>query len=187
MDREETLLNYLQGRLDPDGHAAFEAEMAADTALRAEVELMQAVRQDLGQAPEHEKADAVWERLSQNLTPAPANTNSRPFAQIVRYAAVAVLAVAAWQFAVVPRIGDNDQGFRTATTPTAAFALQVKFLENTTIGEIGAVLAPLSGTITNGPSALGLVIVAFPDQASRDAAMTALSGRDDLTELVVEN
>ena len=187
MDRDEVILSYVQNRLGPDERAAFEADMAQDSALSAEVDLMRLVRDDLAKAPKHDGAEAVWDRLSENMTPPPANTNSRPFMQVLRYAAVAGLSVAVWQMAVVPRLSGPDQDFRTATTPSDAFTIQMKFVDAATISDIGALLVPLSGTITDGPSALGLVMLAFPDQASRDAAMDVLRSRSDLIELVVDD
>lgn len=188
MDRDDAILDYLQKRLSPQERDQFEKTMVQDAALAAEVALMQAVRAELSTGPVHDASDAVWERVSAGMdaTPVPANTNRRPWGQVMKYAAVAAIAVMAWQVAVVPRMSAVPEGFRTATQPQAVFALQVKFVEAATIGEIGVLLGTLGGTISDGPTALGLVRVSFVDQASQQRALDALSARSDLIELVVQ-
>jgi len=62
----------------------------------------------------------------------------------------------------------------------------VKFTADATIAEVSELLSSLGGTISDGPSALGLMRLSFPDLATRDAALAALSGRSDLIELVAE-
>lgn len=188
MDRDETILDYMRDKLPPEERATFEATMAQDAALAAEVELMRAVRAELATAPKHDKAEAVWDRLAGEIDPAPltANDNRSPWMQFVKYAAVAMLAVAAWQFTVVPRTGSVPEGFRTSSEGAAAFVLQVKFTESTTIADISVLLAPSKGTIVDGPSALGLVRVSFPDQAAREQALEVLSAQSDLVEFVLE-
>ncbi|WP_227268763.1 hypothetical protein [Roseobacter weihaiensis] len=188
MDRDDAILNYLQNRLAPEDRAQFEASMTQDASLSAEVDLMRSVRADLAAAPKHQNSDAVWARLAASIDPVPqpANENRRPWMQVLRYAAVACIAVAAWQFTIVPRTGSVSEGFRTSSERAPAFILQVKFVESATIGEIGTLLAALGGTISDGPSALGVVRVSFPDQASQREAMEALSARTDLVEIVLE-
>lgn len=188
MDRDDTILDYLQNRLAPEDRETFEKAMAQDATLSAEVDLMRSVRSELATGPEHENAEAVWDRVLAGIdsAPQPANTDRRPWMQVLRYAAVATIAVAAWQLTVVPRIGGAPDGFRTASEAAAAFVLQVKFTPSATISDIGDLLVPLSGTISDGPSTLGLVRVSFPDQPSRQQAIDVLNARIDLVELVVE-
>ncbi|ABG33450.1 hypothetical protein CEP88_09260 [Roseobacter denitrificans] len=187
MDRDDQILNYVQDRLSPQDRAAFEEAMARDAALSGEVALMQAVRGALAQEPKHDNSDAVWDRLSASMSPVPqpANMNSSPWAQLARYAAVAAIAVLAWQV-VVPRSSGVPTGFTPATEGAGAFVLQVKFADSATFGDIGALLGPLGGTITDGPTALGLVRVSFADATSLQEAAVALDARSDLVELVVQ-
>lgn len=188
MDRDDTILNYLQNRLSSEDRAQFETAMAQDAALSAEVDLMRSVRADLSAGPMHDNADAVWARLSAKIDPTlqPANANRRPWMPVLRYAAVAALAIAVWQVTVVPRTGGVPDEFRPASEGVAAFVLQVKFADTATIADIGTLLAPLNGTISDGPSALGVVRVSFPDQAAQQQAFAALNARADLVELVLE-
>ncbi len=188
MDRDQKILDYLQGRLNAPDRDAFDEAMARDPALAAEVDVMRSVRTTLASAPGHDNAAAVWDRLSAEIdaTPIAANDNSRPWQQVLKYAAVAVIAVAAWQFTIGPRITGGADGFRTASEQPEAFTFQVKFVETATIAEIAALLAPLEGTISDGPSALGLVNLSFMDASLRDQAIGVLEGRPELVEFVAE-
>lgn len=188
MERDQDILDYLQDRLGPSEREAFEKTMAQDASLAAEVEVMQAVRSELSGSPKHDKAEAVWDQLSAEIDgmPRAANDNRQPWKHILRYAAVALLAIAVWQFAVVPRIGEAPGGFRTASEHVDDFVLQVKFVDSAPFGDISDLLGTLGGVISDGPSALGLVRVSFPDAAARAAALDTLSERADIVELVAE-
>lgn len=188
MDRDDKILEYLQDRLAPEERKQFEKDMAGDGSLSAEVNVMRSIRAQLSSGPRHENADAVWSRLSANLgpTPRPANENRGPLIQLLKYAAVATIAVAAWQLTIVPRTGGVTGGFSTASERSDAFVLQVKFAQNVTIADIGAMLLPLEGTITDGPSALGLVRVSFGNAEARQQALEMFNSSVDLVEFVAE-
>ena len=188
MERDDAILDYLQGRLAPEDRQAFEKTMAQDSALAAEVDIMRAVRSEMASGPEHEQADAVWDRLSAAMdgTAQPANVNRRPVQQFLKYAAVAVLAIGAWQVGVAPQLATAPDGFRAASEESADFILQVKFAPDATLKEVGEVLGPLGGTISDGPTALGVVRVSFSDAGSRDAARTALEAMDNLVDLLLD-
>lgn len=188
MDRDDEILDYVQNRLPPVGREQFEKAMAKDKSLAAEVDLMRSVRAELKAGPTHKNEDAVWDKLSATIDPAPqhANENRRPWLQVLQYATVAVVAVATWQFAVVPRISVMPGEFRAASEQSGDFVVQVKFIESATIGEITDLLRPLNGTITDGPSALGLVRVSFKEQAMQKEALQVLNSRTDLVEVALE-
>ncbi|MDU9004365.1 hypothetical protein [Sedimentitalea todarodis] len=189
MDQDDAILDYLQDRLKPEDRASFEADMGRDPVLAAEVDLMRQVRAELASGSKHDDAEAVWDRLSASMDEAPqaANENRRPWIQGLRYAAVGVIAVAAWQLAVVPRLDAPGDGFRTASElQSEAYTLQVKFIEGVTLEEIAELLGPLAGTISDGPSALGLVRLSFPDAASLAQAQETLNYRGDLVEFLSE-
>lgn len=187
MNRDDAILDYLQNRLSPDDRAAFKQAMAEDAVLAAEVDVMRSVRAQLATGPEHDQAEAVWNRLSASIGQdgRPANENRIPVAQALRYAAVALVAVFVWQFAVAPRTSDVIPGFTPASETAGAFVLQVKFTEDATLGEITELLTPWRATIIGGPGSLGILRVAFPDAAARQQAMVELSARTDLVEVVL--
>jgi anti-sigma factor RsiW len=186
--RDQNILDYLQNRLSPADTDAFEQMMAQDAALAAEVDVMRSVRAELAAGPNHENADAVWDRISASIgaEAIPANDNRSPWQQVLKYAAVAVLAVGAWQVAVVPRISAVPDGFRAASETSDAVSLQVRFTETATLADISALLAPFEGRIIDGPSALGLVRLSFPDEQLGDAARAALDSNAALVEFVTD-
>lgn len=188
MDRDQNILDYLQDRLTSTDRGAFESAMARDASLAAEVDVMRRVRAELASTPKHDKADAVWDQLSAEIDAAPraANDNNSPWQQALKYAAAAVIAVAAWQVTIGPRINGVPDGFRTASEQSTEFTFQVKFVNTATFEDIAALLTPLGGTISDGPSALGLVRLSFADADLRDAALRALQEREALVEFVAE-
>ncbi|MEM9913287.1 MAG: hypothetical protein AAF922_21215 [Pseudomonadota bacterium] len=188
MERDDAILSYLQDRLDPLERKAFEKTLTEDPSLAAEVEVMRAVRDEMKAGPKHQRADEVWDRVSvaMNAAAPAANDNRRPFVALLKYAAVAVIAVAAWQFTVGPRLGNTQDGFRAVSEQNAEFVLQVRFVDSATITEIGSVLTPLGATITDGPGALGILRLSFADAPSRDAAREALASQSEIVELVLE-
>lgn len=186
MERDDAILDYLQGKMPKAERNRFEAAMADDASLAGEVDVMRAVRAELANAPKHEKADAVWDRLSAAIDPVPqvANENRAPWTQMLRYAAVAAVAVACWQVAIVPRMGGGPEGYRAASESTDAFILQVKFVDGATVAEITDLLAEVEGTISDGPSALGIMRLSFAAEDLRRQALEVLSSREGLVELV---
>lgn len=186
MDRDEEILDYLQERMTPAARDRFEADMAANAALAAEVEVLRSVRAALASGPAHENKDAVWARLSLSIdqTSGPANFNRAPkWAGLMRYAAVAVVAVAAWQLAVVPQMPQGPDGFRPASVEAAQYVLQIRFDDEAAFADIVELLYTLDATIVDGPGALGLVQVSFANTTARTEAIGVLKS-SDLVEFV---
>ena len=163
--------------------------MAGDAALAAETEVMRAARAEIGRdMPPTDKA-AGWARLDAAISAeraGPANDNRRPWLMVAQAASVAIAAIALWQFAVVPQLGD-DTGAEYLTASEAVVdgpSLQVVFAASAPVGEIAAVLAELEGTVTDGPGALGVFRIGFADAALRDAAAERLAARSDLVDQV---
>ena len=186
MDREEAILDYLQDRLGPAERDRFETAMADDASLAAEVDMMRSVRAELANGPRHTSTDAVWDRLSASIAPAPgvANENRAPRVQALRYAAVALLAIACWQAVIVPRITSAPDVYRTASEASDPYVLQVKFADDATIAQIGSLLGEVNGTISDGPSALGIVRLSFVEESARRQAIETLAAQVALVEFV---
>ena len=119
---EQNILDYLQNRLSAARKDAFEQMMAEDAALAAEVEVMRAVRRELAAGPKLDNAEAVWERVSASIDAqaVPANDNRSPLKQVLKYAAVVLIAVGAWQVTVVPRISAVPASIMPASAETPA-------------------------------------------------------------------
>ncbi|MEO9781041.1 MAG: hypothetical protein ABJH07_07885 [Sedimentitalea sp.] len=188
MDRDDKILAYLQGRLASRERDQFERDMAADTGLRGEVTLMQSVRGELANAPKLPEPEELWERISDAIDQPDkaANDNRRPWVQLAQYAAVACIAVAVWQVVAVPRLGPDtgSEVFHTASETSDKFELQVKFRGTATMADVIAVLTDLGGTITDGPSALGIVRVSFASETRRQNAFEVLASQKDLVEFM---
>lgn len=190
MDQDDKTRAFVQDRMPPDQRAAFQAEIDASPELAAEVAMLQAARAEFAAEPAPDAA-AAWARLEPALDrgrPSAANVNARPRRALLQAAMVAVISIGLWQALVVPRLGPSSApGFTAASVPDASVALQIGFADTATAGEIAATLYDLGGVITDGPSALGLYRVEFPDAPSRDAAKETLAARPDLVTDLREN
>ncbi|MEM7683466.1 MAG: hypothetical protein AAF293_01485 [Pseudomonadota bacterium] len=191
MDRDDLLLAYLQKRLEPNARVSFETEMAADPVLAAEVEVMRATRGAMAEEVPEQTAQEGWQRLQSTLEregQAPANLNRSPAFALLKAAAVAVFAVAVWQFAVVPQIGPApEDGYRTVSSEVNLPSLQVTFRGDATIGDVAAILSAHEGTIVDGPGTLGVFRISFPSEARRSAALSDLEDRSGLIESIFQD
>jgi anti-sigma factor RsiW len=189
MDRDEKILNYVQGRMDAQERAAFDADIAADPHLSAEIVALSAARDAMkpSGAPDIEKG---WTRLSSAIDAErfrPANDNRPAFLSLVQVACVAVASVLVWQVAIAPLLGGADPVYAPASAGAEGPGLQVVFKETADIGAVSAVLITLEGSIVSGPGAMGIYRITFLDEAARDAAQAVLSKRSDLVDEVLEN
>ena len=176
-DRDDRLLAYMQDRLAPEDRAAFEEELAQSPSLQAEVAILRAAADQLGATPVPEGARAEgWQRLSASIAQeqrgTPANTNR--ILPLLKVAAIAAVAITCWQLAVVPRLSPGD-GFRPASVTPAGPALRVAFAPDAPLSQVTALLAETGAQISEGPSALGLYTLSFPDAAARDSAEALLA------------
>ncbi|QDL91336.1 hypothetical protein FDP22_05770 [Paroceanicella profunda] len=188
MDSDDHLLAYMQGRLDPDAAAGFEAELAESPALRAELAALRAAAAALGaEAPPAAARAAGWDRLSRSIeaerTGVPANATRR-FSPL-QVAGIAAAAVLVWQLAAVPYLpGRGPAGYRPVSDTLTGPALQVAFADDAPLAQVTALLVALGATVTDGPGALGLFTLTFADDAARDAGEAALRARPELVTAV---
>lgn len=184
MDDNERLQDYAHGRLDSAETTAVEAELAQNPDLRAELAMMTAVRDHMrNDGPDQSVKDAGWDRLSQTIDATrfgtPANDNRR--FSLAQVAGITAAAVVAWQFVAVPLFfGNQDTGFTTASAVVEGPALRVLFADAATVEDITTLIRDAGGTITDGPSAIGLFTVVFENDAAFSAAQTAFSQHPDL-------
>lgn len=190
MDRDDRLLAYVQNRLAGRERESFEADMASDSTLAAEVAVMQAARTAMASEETTEARAAGWRRLQGSLEharPETANRDSRPGFYLAQAAVVAIAAVALWQFAVMPLLAPrSDDAYLPASQEIALPVLQVVFAEEAEIGQIAGILREHRGTIVDGPGALGVYRITFPDPQRRASAAKALSGQPGLVNTVIE-
>ena len=104
---------------------------------------------------------------------------------MLKYAAVALGAIAAWQFLAVPNLRpQSDPGFTPASVEEMDFALRVGFTDQARLVEVFDLLAELDAEISAGPSAIGLLTLTFASEAARTKAEAALQARTDLIAVV---
>lgn len=184
MDREDRLMAYIQNKLPTEDAQSFEAELAADETLAAEVAALRAVRAEFGEQDKAEDVQAGWARFEEALdevAPQPANRNRPVKLSLLQVAAVVVASLLLWQFAVVPNLSETvGTGYETVSEEPAGPILQVIFQSDASIGAISELLGEYDGTILDGPSAMGLYRIEFPDMERRDAARAAFAERPGL-------
>ncbi|MEM6744168.1 MAG: hypothetical protein AAF676_10580 [Pseudomonadota bacterium] len=170
----------------PGDRARFESHLASDPGLAAEVAVMRAVRTGLGDAPRHERAEAVWDQLAATIDAPPqaANQNRLSRSQLVRYAAVALVAVVSWETALAPFFVSQAPIYRAVTETEAGRSLSVRFAEDATMSQITELLVDLDASISDGPSAIGLVRLSFSDEAQLQQALETLRARTALVDFV---
>ncbi|MEM1361256.1 MAG: hypothetical protein AAGF94_06005 [Pseudomonadota bacterium] len=185
MDREERLLVYMQNKLPVDERRQFEAEIADDDKLAAEVAALRSARSVLARQDASADLETDWSNFTKALDaeqPVPANTNRPVTLSLLQAAGLVLASVMLWQLAVVPNVDRLSQGggYEPVSETASGPVLQVLFAGSAQIGDISEVLRTFDGTILDGPSALGIFRISFPDEAQRDAASTALIDRPDL-------
>ena len=193
MDRDDQILSYVTGRMSPEDAARFEAKMAGDADLRAEVTAMSAARAAL--TPDAVPSGQAWTRfqsaldagaVSEPVYPASAANANRPIKVVLaQVAAIAVVAVALWQFVAVPTFAPSADGFRLAAAEADLSSLQVTFQPSATVQQITDTLLEIDGMIIDGPSALGLYRIGFASEEGRDIARAALTAQPEMIDTVM--
>lgn len=185
MDRDERVLAYLQDRLAPDARASFERQIGDDPGLGAEIAMLRSARQVFAEEVPVGNRSAGWDRLSAAIDadrPAAANTNRPVLRALAQAAAVAVIAVALWQVAVVPRLGGLGVEYRTVTEAAEGPRLQVSFAGDATMADVAELLNEVGAIIVDGPGARGIYRLSFTDDAGLQAAVERLQARPDLVD-----
>jgi hypothetical protein len=184
MDRDDKILSYVQDTMRPQDRVAFDAEIATDASLAAEIAALMGAREVMvpKSGPDVEEG---WAQLSAAIDQTrfrPANENRPVFLSLVQVASVAVASVLLWQVVVTPLIGEADGTYVPASATASATGpeLQVTFTDTATFGEVSGLLNALDATIVSGPGALGIYKVTFDSPELRQAAQDALAARSDL-------
>lgn len=197
MSRTDEELNlklpfYVNGTLDAEEAAQFEAALAQDDVLKADAELLSALRDDM-QAETHRSPgefglarlmrDAERER---GAAPAIAPTVSAPKSRtwVWQIAAAVALALLVGQNLLMSREATSGNGsFEMASAPTAP-GLVVSFAPDATEAQIRGLLLDLGLEIHSGPSALGLYRLGQAESENLDAEALALQGAIGIVESV---
>jgi hypothetical protein len=201
---------YATGRLPEDERALVERRLAADPALRRQLELIEEERAATVEsnaslpAPSRASLDALMAEVEAQ-TPAggmrrlPAAWLERAGAWLDGFsprlraaAAAAALAVVITQSAMIGHLLQDDDAatFVTVTEPDAPVdgrgTLLVAFAPDAPASAVTAILQEMDAAIVDGPRADGIFVLRLPGDV--DAAQTAemLRGRQDVISFVLE-
>lgn len=175
---------YLRGDLSDVERAEVEKLAAQNPEIAADIEFQKSLKDNLIENMDsYEPGDMGWARLSKAMDQAEASEKSlQEQPKFWRYAA-AILAVAAiGQAGVLGSMALNngqDVQYETASgSNTALHMMTVGFDWSVTTEQLTKVLQDAEGTITAGPSALGLYEIKFQSEQKCLAADVMLKSKD---------
>ncbi|WP_250462296.1 hypothetical protein [Microbulbifer litoralis] len=192
MNETDKQLNlWANGRLPEPQRLAFEEKMATDPALAREAEFARALRQTLqseAAAPPGELGLARLQKaVHKERRQVPGATSRHNIWKPVAIAACVVIAVqAAVLLTPEHRQAGGTVDLRPASgeTPPATAQLQLVFDSSATAANIQTAVLSVDGSITAGPSALGIFRVALPEGTSAEAAMETLRAFEFVDEVI---
>ncbi len=191
METEDQILMYIQDRLSKEDRQAFEARMASDRSLAAEVAVVKSARAEFASMrASGADVQAGWADLERRIeadqvaVPPAANVNGPIRLGLLQVAAVAALAVMVWQFVAVPQMGNGPDMFETVSEQGDGFVLQVVFQPDATLADTTEFLSRFQGTISDGPGATGVYRLRFEGPELLESALTAASENRALFQFV---
>lgn len=200
---------YAAGLLSPEENARFEAALAADPALRANLEAARAeleiVQDDIARAGV--PSPQTWDRIAAAVAADPRKVGfidrlrAKCVTLVERAAAAPVLAASLAAAAAVVLVVESGAlfsrtaapsgGYQTASDPNAqkkGAELLIVFAPGATVGRMTAILAAQGATIVDGPRAGGLYRIALqagataPEDVAR--AIAALRAEDGVVSIL---
>lgn len=187
---DETLREFAKGRLPVAEALALEAAAGADPRLAAEIALVRGVvkagEDDAGRAA---SAELGWARLSRAIDAESRSPASFVPKQFSRWQVAAVAAIAIGGSFVagpfLPRAAPPEEGYVTASErPTHAFSAQATFVPTAQESAIRDALRSAGAEIVEGPSALGVYVLAFKNAEALSSGVKTLRARTGVFESV---
>lgn len=177
-DRTEELIAHVAGRLPADESAQIAAAAQSDPQLSAGVATLAAIREDLRRRAEDEQDgghEFGWARLSKAIDQEHQRSNAARMVNRWRaVAAIAVMACAVQGLLLLTASGPEQARFKTAAMEAVQpFVAQVTFSPEAREGDLRALLIAANGRIIEGPSSLGVYLVAFDDEDARKSGLAA--------------
>jgi anti-sigma-K factor RskA len=188
---DETVVAYVLGRLSPQAAAALERRAASHAALAAEIALVRGLAHAEASRQAPRGLELGWARLSRAVD-AEAKSRPRRWLTQPRFAAWQLAAAAAAVLVLTIGIGDlyptrpeTEAVYQTAGSDQGqAFAVQVAFAPSAREQDMRAALVQANAQLVSGPSALGLYVLVFRDEAARTEGMARLRQRPEVFETV---
>jgi hypothetical protein len=179
-DEISALLVFLaNGTLAGEEKVRVEAAVAADSALRADLDTLRAIRATMHEEALPQSPGAFGQaRLMRDIA---RETKAAPRNWLWQGAAAAAVALLVVQTALVWR----DDGLRLAgggNEIASGPVLTVAFSGTATEADIRGLLLDLDLTIVSGPSAIGLYRLAAKDEAARAAALERLGAATGIVD-----
>lgn len=188
--KSEAILDLVKGRTTPELEKEILALATEDETVAAEIEYLKALESSLTKPLQSEHVDEVtWAGLSkaidaeENKSAAPraANDNTRMW----RYIAAALALVVVGQATFVTQQNGEEPtqpGYSTVGEQQTGAVLQITFVGTANEAAIRELLQKTSGTIVDGPGALGVYTVKFADDAALQNAKATLMAEPEIIE-----
>jgi hypothetical protein len=187
---EALLPFYVNGTLEGEELIAVQAAIEANPDLTQQVKALGHIRErmqaeDVGVSP----SDMGFARLSQAIAvPVPANTSFAPTWWRTGMIAACAALVAFGAALQLPRSTGpaplHEPVYEQASTAQDAPRLQIAFLPQVSMEEVGGMLKELNLSIVAGPSALGFYELAGQNEAALTKALSVLEARIDQVDYV---
>jgi anti-sigma-K factor RskA len=180
-DTDDIVIAYVRGRLPAEEARRLEVEAAGRPELAAEIAVMRGIVETFdAEARAPAPGELGWARLSRAIgaepprAAAPATPSRRPLWPLAASAAAAVLV---WQLAAVPLLTrpGEEAGYAPVSETPAGFTLDVAFAPAASEGAIRELIRSVDGRVSDGPSAIGLWQLSFPNAEARDIALQSLA------------
>lgn len=198
---EETLQDFVLGRLEPEERVRVESIAASDLEVAAHLALLRGINQARDKDPTlRQPTELAWARLSRAIDAETALQAQGK--QRIRWASIhwrtaaasALIAVSVWQLTIAPTISNNinrssESQYITATgvagqsATTQVFLVRVGFVSTATEGQLRAALLDVGAKIVGGPNAIGFYELAFVSLSARDMGVDQLKQKG-LVEVV---
>lgn len=178
----DEVVDFVAGRLAPTEMDRLAAAAQRDRSLAAEIATLTAIREGL-KSSDSEDAEMLsfgWARLSKALDDDRQRTRAEVSARRWRaIAAGALIACAAQAIALTMGSFSGDARYETASVERKpAFAVQVTFAPTAQEAALRAVLLRADAMIDEGPSSLGVYLLAFESEDAREAGLKVLNSTD---------
>lgn len=180
----DEIVDLVAGRLAPADAERLLAAAQRDRTLAAEIATLSAMRDELRAAdqPSDETLSFGWARLSKTIDEEQKRASAIVSARRWRaVAAVALVACAVQAIVLTVWPFSGKARYETASLDkTAAFSVQVTFAPTAPESELRAVLLQAGATIVEGPSSLGVYLLAFESEDARADGLRILSAADSV-------
>ncbi|WP_024461868.1 anti-sigma factor [Marinimicrobium sp. LS-A18] len=194
-DIDEQLNLWANGRLPEAERRVLEQKMADDPALAREAEFLKALRSTVQSEPANGPGELGLARLQKAIraeqdAKQPQVPAVLPRKNFWRPVAIAASVIVAVQAALLLGPEPWDDGSAVDMVPASGEEapkgprVQMVFDPAATMADVQTAVLSVNGSIVSGPSALGIIQLGLPEDASIEAAVDALRAYDFVDEVI---